>query len=103
MKYQFVVLALAGVFASWIATVQTGKAAATPPAVSVPQFEYCQYFDNYYSPTLLNNMGREGWELVSFNTIGETQVTDRWQAKGFAMTFKRPLGSGMKSCTDSEK
>lgn len=104
MKHQLVALALAIVILVIIGTRQTGKAMTpTPTPVSVPQFEYCQYFGNYYPDSLLNNMGHEGWELVSLNTIGEIQVQDRWQPKGFGLTFKRLVGSGLKSRSDSKK
>lgn len=104
MKHHLLVLTLAVALATLIAALRTGGAAASVPSpVSVPQFEYCQYFGNYYPSALLDKMGHEGWELVSLNTIGEQQVQDRWQPRGFALTFKRQLGSGLKSCDDSEK
>jgi hypothetical protein len=51
-----------------------------------------------------DRFGRQGWELVSFNTIGEKQVNPLFVgAKEYILTFKRQVGSGLKSCEESRK
>ncbi|HME33979.1 MAG TPA: DUF4177 domain-containing protein [Candidatus Sulfotelmatobacter sp.] len=104
MKHTLMILALAVSFAASVRALQIAKPAAAAGAAAVPRFEYCQYFNTYLEDELLNKFGNQGWELVSFNTIGEQQVNANFVgAKEYALTFKRQLGSGLKNCQDSRK
>lgn len=68
------------------------------------RYEYCQYSKKYVSVEDFDRFGAQGWDLVSFNTIGEQAVNaDFVGAKEYMLTFKRPTGLGFKSCADTAK
>ena len=68
------------------------------------RYEYCQYSQKYVPVEDFDRFGAQGWDLVSFNTIGEQAVNAGFVgAKVYVLTFKRPTGSGFKSCADTTK
>jgi hypothetical protein len=68
------------------------------------RYEYCQYYRQYISGDDLDRFGAQGWDLVSFNTIGEQAVNPNLVgAKEYVLTFKRPIGSTFKNCDESRK
>lgn len=78
--------------------------AAEGTSASATRYEYCQYYKQYLADDDLDRFGSQGWDLVSFNTIGEQQVNSQFVgAKEYVLTFKRPLGSGLKTCEESRK
>jgi Domain of unknown function (DUF4177) len=103
MKERTVILVLAGlslVFLAW----SRKTIASEGTAASVTRYEYCQSYRQYFEDTALNRFGSQGWELVSFNTIGEKPVnSDFVGAKEYVLTFKRPVGSGLKTCAESQR
>jgi hypothetical protein len=105
MQHRFVLVNLAVMVAAYLGGLQTGKVdVAAPTSTNVPRYEYCQYFATYFAEDLLDKFGSQGWDLVSFNTIGERPVnSDFVGAKEYAVTFKRQVGSGLKSCAQSRK
>jgi Domain of unknown function (DUF4177) len=105
MKYEFLAIALVIIFVVSVGARQTAKpdnTTATP--ITVPRYEYCQYYAAYFEDDLMDNFGRQGWELVSFNTIGERQINANFVgAKEYVATFKRQVGSGLKNCAETRK
>jgi hypothetical protein len=106
MKQRIVVLAI--VFLS-VALLGVSRTTTAPDgaASGVTRYEYCQFYGAYFDDGYLDRLGGQGWELVSFNTVGEQRLgsppNDRLQPESYVLTFKRPLGSGFKNCADSGK
>jgi hypothetical protein len=105
MKYTIVVFTLAIMLAASVRALQKARPEnAAIAATTVPRYEYCQYFGTYFEDGLMDKFGRQGWDLVSFGMIGERQVNQNFVgAKEYVLTFKRQIGSGLKSCDDSRK
>jgi hypothetical protein len=103
MNQKFVVLTLAVTSAVVLGMSRPTTAREVAPA-GVTRYEYCQYYKQYLEGSDLDRFGSQGWELVSFNTIGEKPVNTNFVgAKEYVLTFKRPTGSGLKNCEDSGK
>jgi hypothetical protein len=95
----FLFLSVTLILLGWSGRV---RALQVTPA-SVTRYEYCQSYRQYFQDSDLDRFGSQGWELVSLNTIGEKPVNaDFVGAKEYVLTFKRPVGSKLKTCAESQ-